>query len=177
MVVTEVASQYASFICYRKVTVNVSDLQATSGAGAKTLTLNGVGGVTTANAASAVNSGNLVIPQGAWLLAIRMKVTADVTGGALTAMTASLGFLGGSATGILAAQDVFGATVGFVYAPAATALTTINNTTLLPAYTPTITFTPTTDTVSNATAGQIDIEILYTNISTTTSSTSYTPGV
>ena len=177
MVVNEVASAYGSFITYRKVTVNYTDLTDAVGGQAQTLSLSGLGGTTPANQLSLVNSGIITIPAGAWLIGARMKVTALFTGGSLATLTASLGISGGSATGIIAASDVLGCTVGTVYSQAASVLTTINSTTLLPALIPQVTFTPTTYALTALTAGQLDIELIYTNISQTTSNTSYTPGV
>lgn len=178
MQVTEVASQFGNFLCYRKVSVGFADLAAsTTGGAALTLALTGLGGTTPANQLSLVNSGALVIPAGAWLIGARMKVTALFTGGGMAVLTASLGLQGGSATAIIAASDVLGSAVGFVYAQAASVLTTLNTTTLLPGYTPVVVFTPTTFALSALTTGQLDIELIYTNISTTVSGTSYTPGV
>ena len=169
---------YGSFITYRKVTVSYTDLLGyTTGGAVATLALTGLGGTTPANQLSAVNSGTLVVPAGAWLIGARMKVTALFTGGSLATLTASLGLSGGSATAIIGASDVLGSAVGAVYAQAASVLTTLNTTTLLPAYTPVVVFTPTTYALSTLTAGQLDIELIYTNISTTSSNTSYTPGV
>ena len=168
MTIQEIASQFGSFATYRKVSVTYQDLQATSGAGAKTITLTGLGGAgaTGAVALSVVNSGNLVIPQGYAFLVIRMIAKTLFAGGALSALTASLGTVAGTTTTILAAQDVFGATAGTVTVVAATAIATLNGITSLPALTPTITFTPTGDSLSNATAGQVDVEFVYINPST-----------
>ena len=105
MVVNEVASAYGSFITYRKVTVNYTDLTDAVGGQAQTLSLSGLGGTTPANQLSLVNSGIITIPAGAWLIGARMKVTALFTGGSLATLTASLGISGGSATGIIAAAQ------------------------------------------------------------------------
>lgn len=180
MVINQIASDFGSFLSYVNVQVSYTDLQATSGAGAQTLTISGFGGVNSSNALSNVNTGNLVIPANAWLVGIRMIQTTGMTGGSISAMTASLGFLGGSATGILAASNVFNGTAGVVYmvpyyAGSGVTLATLNGITSVPAFTPTITFTPTSDNCSSATAGLVQVQFLFTNISTTVSSSSYTP--
>ena len=176
MLVQEVASQFGSFLTYRKVTVLYSDLTTTTGGTAQTLSLGGLGGVTSGNALSNVNSGNLVIPAGYWLVGVRMKVTALFTGGSMATLTASVGTASGSGTNLIAASDVLGCTVGTVYSQAASVITTANAITNLPAFTPVVVFTPTTYALSALTAGQLDIELIYTNISTAgTTATSGAP--
>lgn len=162
MYVTEVASQFGSFINYRKVSIFYTDLAAFTTAGAKTLTLSGVGGVTSANALSLVNSGNFIIPQGAMILAARLRVVTPFTGGSLSAVTAAFG-KSAATTALLTASDIFGAAADTLYATA-----TYNTVNALSnaAWTVIATLTPTGDTLSAATAGQMDFEILFTDVST-----------
>ena len=162
MILQEVASQLGSFLTYRKVSVFYTDLAAsTTGGAALTLSL-GNGNTYL----SSVNSGNLVIPAGYWLVGVRMKLVAQFTGGSMGVLTASVGTVSGSGTNLIAATDVLGATVGTVTSQAASVITTANAITSLPAFTPVVVFTPTTYALSVLTAGQLDIEFIYTNVST-----------
>jgi len=96
----------------------------------------------------------LTIPQGSFLLYTRVKHSTPFTGGSLTGMTVSMGKLGFANNFFTQAFNVF----------QAVADGTLQETFAQPngglaAYTPTVTFTPTADTLAHCTAGVVNIDV------------------
>lgn len=172
MVTQDLASNLGSFVKYLKVQIFYTDLQATSGSGAKTITLTGLGGTGASGfqALSVVNSGNVIIPQAGIILFVRSLLVTPFAGGSLSALTVSFGKTS-SNTFLQSAQDVFGASAGQMYATAAPNTVNVGGNA---AITLNATFTPTGDNCSAATAGEVDLEIVYLNVSTPVAST-YNP--
>ena len=104
------------------------------------------------------NPANFTIPGYGVVLYTKMDVTTPFKGGALSAMTLSIGKSGGSATYLQGAADVWTAAIiqeaGYVASAQDTAWT-VN-----------VSFAPTSAAVSAATAGQVDIYILFLDVTT-----------
>lgn len=129
--------------------VGFADLQATSGAGAKTIPLTDASGNT------------IMFPQGSKFLGVNVKPVVAFAGPAISAMTASVGKAGGTATFFTAAYDVF----------AAVSDTNLQETALFKsgqtsAFSANITFTPTGAANSVCTAGDVAVDIYVLTPST-----------
>lgn len=155
MQITDLAINHGGQVSLRKFTITYLDLQATSGAGAKALTL-----VETSSPGPSGSPVVFAFPKESIVLGVQVHHTVAFSGGSLSAMTVSLG-KSGSATLFTAAQDIF----------QAVADTTVQETALfklgqITALTPAATFTPTGDSCSSATAGSVDIKVAFLNVTT-----------
>lgn len=146
------AVQYGNGVRATIFTVTFADLQAISGSGAQPITL-----------ADADNPLKLfTIPQYSRIMSIMVKTSVAFTGGSLSGMTMSLGVTG-AVTRFTAAYNIF-QTIGDTVlqetaSPASGQYSTINAIIA--------TFTPTADTLANCTAGQLEIEILWAEVTST----------
>lgn len=157
MTVTEIPSQLGSGVRQLRISIFSTDLASFTTAGAKTFNILGVGGFSTG---SGSNPGTLVIPQSGKILGVQQHLITSFSGGALSAMTSSIGKSGGSATAVTAPFDIFQAAGD----------TVVQETGLFysgqkSSWTVNVTFTPTGDVLSNCTAGQVDIFIVYLSVS------------
>ncbi len=144
---SEVALNLGGAIKVIKFTLTYGDLQATSGAGAKTISLLGPGGTT------------LTFRKGSVVLGVIINPTVAFAGGSLSAMTMSIGLAGGSATAFVSAQTVAALTYfrsGALFVAGATHVD----------FGLTAVFTPSSDTCSAATAGTVDIYVFVAPVST-----------
>jgi len=158
MLVTKIPTEFGSFLTCLKIQLFSTDLAAFTTAGAKTFLLTGNG---IQNALSAVNSGNVTIPAGGCVLGARLHLVTSFTGGALSAVTLSVGKGGGSATYLLGASDVFTAGGDTVWYGETPLLKSGQQT----AWNVNVTFTPTGDVLGNATAGEADLYLYFFNVS------------
>lgn len=143
MIKQNIVNQFGYGLVAIRVLADYTDLQATSGSGAKLIN------VTDA-------AGNVVqVPVNAKIISVNAQTITPFSGGSLSAMTVSLG-KSGSVTYFTATYDVFAAvsdtnlqeTPGLFKHGQKTALTL------------TLNFTPTGDNCSAATAGQVAYDIL-----------------
>lgn len=96
----------------------------------------------------------MTIPQGSFILYTRVKASTPFAGGSLSAMTVSLGKSGSANNFFTQAYDVFQAV-----ADGTLQETFAQPNGQLSSYTPTVTFTPTGDTLAHCTAGVLNIDI------------------
>lgn len=131
--------------------------QLTSGSGAKTLNLFNILTGPPYN-----TSKPLTFPQGSMPVFVRVKHSVAFAGGSLSGMTVSVGKTTGAAT------TQYTTAFNIFQAVADTTLQETANPTngQLSAVTPTVTFTPTGDNCSAATAGVVNIDFLYYNMTT-----------
>lgn len=132
-----------SGISVRRFTYTYLDLQALSGSGAKSVAM-------------------FTLPVGAVILGVRAQTVTAFTGGSLSAMTLLVG-KSGTTNYFTSAFDIF----------ATASDTTVQETALFKhgnkaALAVIATFTPTGDTVAAATAGQVDVDVWYGNVTTDT---------
>jgi hypothetical protein len=103
----------------------------------------------------------MTIPQGSFILYTRVKHSTPFTGGSLTGMTVSVGKLGAANNFFTQAFNVFQAvadgTLQETFAQPNGQLST---------YTPTVTFTPTGDTLAHCTAGVLNIDVAIFPVTT-----------
>lgn len=158
MVATEIPAQFGSSLRQIRISIFSSDLVAFTTAGAKTLTITGVGGIGAGTGGA--NSGMLTIPQGGKVLGVAQHLVTSFTGGALSAVTCSLGKLGSSATALTAPFDVFQAAGDTVVQETGLFFSGQRS-----AWNVTATFTPTGDVLANCTVGQVDIYVTYLSVS------------
>lgn len=140
MQISTIATNLGSGVTLRRYTLTYLDFQTTSGSGAKTFALD-------------------TLPAHGIVLGVRTINKTNFAGGALSAITVAVG-KSGTATFFTAAYDCF----------AAAGDTTVQETALfkhgqLTALPMIATVTPTSDNVSAATSGQVDIDILSLNVS------------
>jgi hypothetical protein len=139
-------------IKFKGYSFSFTDLQTTAGAGAKTFN------VTT-------------LTQGSFILYIRVKHSVAFAGGALSAMTVSIGKSGAATNFFVAAFNVFQAVADTTLSETATpAIGQLSSCTV------TITFTPTGDTCANVTAGIVQVDIAQANVTTPTYTGLYSSG-
>jgi hypothetical protein len=145
------ALQNGGKLRYVGFTVTYVDLQGTSGSGAKLI-----------NLSDGDNNAKLfLLGAGSKILGVEAKHSVAFAGGSLSAMTVSLG-ISGSATRYTAAFDCF-------QAVSDTALqeTALFKSVGRAAQQLALTFTPTGDNCSAATAGAVEIRILIADVTTT----------
>jgi hypothetical protein len=147
------ALQYGNGLRLTVFNISFVDLQGISGSGAQPLTLQDQDNPTKA----------FGFPQYSKILAITVKPTVTFAGGALSALSMSLGVTGAitrftaAYTGLFSAvadttlQETFGIASG-QYSTIASVIAT---------------FTPTSDVLKNATAGNVEISILWADITST----------
>lgn len=158
MIVTKIPSEYGSFLTCLKIQIFSTDLAAFTTAGAKSFDLVG-NGIT--NALSLINSGKVTIPAGGAVAGCRAHLVTSFTGGSLSAVTAAIGKSGSTTTYLLGASDVFTAGGDTVWYGETPLLKSGQQT----AWNVSATFTPTGDTLSAATAGEVDIYLYFYNVS------------
>ena len=149
MVKQGLATNLGSYVKGKSYQISFSDLQGTSGSGAKSFTLDTLG-------------------QGSLVLYVRVKHLTSFAGGNLTAMKVRVGKSGGTTNFFTNDFDVF-------QAPADGTLLEVSDPPAgqLSAMTLTATFTPTGDNCSAATAGLVAIDIFSLNITTPTAVSLY----
>ena len=139
---------------FKSYQYNFVDLQGTSGAGAKTFTID-------------------TLPQGSVLLYIRVKHSVAFVGTSLTGLTLTVGKVGGTVTTFVStpfemcSAAVADGTLSETWTPAMGQLSAVS---------PTITFTPTGAYCSVCTAGIVNIDVLYAPALTPTFSGLYSSG-
>lgn len=165
---TDIAASLSNGDAFVKYTIAFGDLAAAAaGTGAITFFLStdpGGNAIQTASTTAPPNAVNFVVPQAGMIKYAKIHHTVAFAGGSLTAMTCSVGKLGGTATFVAPAFNVF----------QAVADTTLQETFnvasgQITAWGVTVTFTG--DGVHNTngvTAGSVDIYINYTNVSSPT---------
>lgn len=156
MTKSDLALQFGAGLRYVHFAISYKDLQATNGSGAKTLQL-----ADQDNPSRTFTITSNGVTGGGKILGVSVHPTVSFAGGALSAMTVSLGVTG-ALTRFTSAYDIF----------AAVSDTNLQETPLfkLGQFSSTAlqaTFTPTGDNCSAATAGSVDIDICYLDLSTT----------
>lgn len=136
--ITTVPNNLSTAMPMKTISISYKDLQATSGSGAKTI------------------STGFTIPAGGKILGVYQKTKTVFAGGSLSALTCSVG-KSGTATHFTATYDVMAAVTD----------TNVQETALFKsgqasALAVTAHLTPTGDNCSAATAGEVEITILYT---------------
>lgn len=149
----DLALNYGGRVRAVRFTVGFADLQATSGSGAKAVTL----------ADSDNPSLVFTLPNYSKVCGVSVKTTTAFAGGSLSALTVSLG-ISGSATRFTAAYDIF----------QAVADTTIQETAMWKLGQASaiaggliLTFTPTGDSCSAATAGAMFVDVFFVEMTST----------
>jgi len=155
----DLATAYGNGVTFVKYVLTYVDLQATSGSGAKTISL--LESPPSPGAVTITPSANLVIPKYGTVLYTMVNATTAFAGGSLSAMTTAVGYTG-TVAGLIAAQNTFVNTTYAVQRGLATEVSQANFT-AAGGVALTATFTPTGDNNSAATAGQVDIYIMIVN--------------
>lgn len=159
MQLSNLASGLGGYLTLRRFTVTFADLQAIpTGSGAQSIILTAFPGSIQPVVSPIAGPG--IIPPAGVLLGVRVKASTAFSGGALSAMTVSVG-KSGSNTFFTSAFDIF----------AAVSDTNLQETALFKhgqasALQVQVTFTPTSDVVQNATAGSVDVDLLMLNVTT-----------
>lgn len=158
---TDIITGLGGAISTVKYTLTYSDL--TTAGTSQTISLNanpGGNAVNTPATSTPINSANFQIPQTGKVLTCTIHHTTAFSGGAITAMTVSVGKVGGSNTFVAPAFNVFtGAADTNLQESFAVGSGQIT------AWGVTVTFTSTGGNVNAATAGSVDIYITYLNVS------------
>jgi len=153
MQMQDLATSLGGRVRYTRFVIGFKDLQGIpAGAGAQPLTLNSASNPSLA----------YTLPSGSKILGVSVKASVAFTGGALTAMTVSLGVTG-AVTRFTSAWDIFQAVGDTVLQE--TALFKAGQGSSIAALI--ATFTPTTDVVQNCAAGQLNMDIFWLPMSTT----------
>lgn len=150
------ATNLGGGVCLDSFQFTFTDLQGTSGAGAKTFNLYNI-----LSGPPYYTSIATTFPQGSMIMEMRVKHSVAFSGGSLTGMTVSVGKTGGAVNFFTPAFNVF----------QAVADGTLQETFAIPMgqlspVTPTVTFTPTGDTCANCTAGVVNIDVLWCKVTT-----------
>lgn len=162
---TDIAATLGTGNQYLKYTIGYTDLAAQTAATTPTTfylaTDPGGNSLQTPSTSSPPNAANFVIPQAGVIIYAKVHHTVSFSGGSLTAMTVSVGKVGGTATFVTPAFNVFQGssdnTLQEVFNVASGQISPWGLT---------VTFTGDgTHNLSGATAGSVDIYIMYMNVS------------
>jgi len=155
MQVTDLALNAGSGVTMRQWTITYADLQAISGSGAQSIAL------------LLSNGKQFSLPQAGTILFSRINVTTAFAGGALSALTMSVG-TSGATTGVQSARSIFATGCFDVHglnsefnSDAAQALQ--------------VTLTPSSDVLANCTAGSLTLTLAILNVSTPVVTTNVQP--
>lgn len=146
MQVTDLALNAGNGITLRQWTITFADLQAISGSGAQSIPL------------LLSNGKQFSIPQAGTILFSRVNVTTAFTGGALSALTMSVG-TSGTTTAVTGANSIFTAACFDKHG-----LNSEFNSDAPQALQ--VTLTPTSDVLANCTAGSLTLTVAILNVST-----------
>jgi hypothetical protein len=150
MQTSDLALSAGGGLTLRQWTITYVDLQGISGSGAQNLKL--------VLSSSGPTPQQYVLPQAATILFSRVNVTTAFAGGAISALTMSVG-TSGSTTAITGANSIF-ATGCFDKHGLNSEFNADNPQSLI------VTLTPTSDVLANATAGSLTLTLLIVGVST-----------